>query len=131
MASSIGADDAKPTGSEAAAILMMMMSDEEAATIVRRLDPSEVQDLGSAMFSVADVSEKQIDTVFDLFIANARARTTIGFDAAPRIRSVMEQALGSERAETVLARITPTTESRALDGLRWMDPGHDRRADRT
>jgi flagellar motor switch protein FliG len=33
----------------------------------------------------------------------------------------MEQALGPERAESVLARITPPTDSRALDALRWMD----------
>ena len=33
----------------------------------------------------------------------------------------MEHALGQERAETVLARITPPTRSRALDALRWMD----------
>ena len=29
--------------------------------------------------------------------------------------------LGAERAENVLARITPPTRSRALDPLRWMD----------
>jgi len=50
-----------------------------------------------------------------------KARTTIGFGAAPRIRAVMEHALGADRAENVLARITPPTRSRALDPLRWMD----------
>src|SRR3546814_16645319 len=33
----------------------------------------------------------------------------------------MENALGTERGESVLARITPATRSRALDELRWMD----------
>ena len=110
-----------PTGSEAAAILLMLLGDSEAADVLSRLDPSEVQHLGAAMFNVADVSEQQVDSVFDLFLSRARARTTIGFGAAPRIRAVMEQALGPERAESVLARITPPTNSRALDALRWMD----------
>ena len=54
-------------------------------------------------------------------MTRTRARTTIGFGAAPRIRAVMEHALGAERAESVLARITPPTRSRALEPLRWMD----------
>ncbi len=110
-----------PNGSEAAAILLMLLGDDEAADVLSRLDPNEVQHLGAAMFNVADVSEEQVEGVFDLFLNRARARTTIGFGAAPRIRAVMEQALGPERAESVLARITPPTDSRALDALRWMD----------
>ena len=110
-----------PGGSAAAAILLMTLGDAEAAEILSHLDPNEVQHLGSAMFDVADVSEEQVESVFDLFMTKAKARTTIGFGAAPRIRAVMEHALGQERAETVLARITPATRSRALDALRWMD----------
>jgi flagellar motor switch protein FliG len=110
-----------PRGSEAAAILLMMLGDEEAAEILSHLDPHEVQHLGSAMFNVADVSEDQVESVFGLFMTRAKARTTIGFGAAPRIRAVMEHALGADRAESVLARITPPTRSRALDALRWMD----------
>lgn len=111
-----------PSGTDAAAILLMVLGDDEAAELLSRLDPSEVQQLGSAMFSVTDVSEKQVEQVFDQFIIRARERTSIGFGAAPRIRAVMESALGADRAESVLARITPATRSNALDALRWMDP---------
>ena len=110
-----------PGGSEAAAILLMMLGDAEAAEILSHLDPHEVQHLGSAMFNVADVSEDQVEGVFNTFMTKTRARTSIGFGAAPRIRAVMEHALGAERAENVLARITPPTRSRALEPLRWMD----------
>jgi flagellar motor switch protein FliG len=112
---------AEPNGSEAAAILLMMLGDAEAAEILSHLEPHEVQHLGSAMFGVADVSENEVEQVFHTFMGRAKARTTIGFGAAPRIRAVMEHALGAERAENVLARITPPTRSRALDALRWMD----------
>ncbi|WP_129794317.1 flagellar motor switch protein FliG [Sphingosinicella sp. CPCC 101087] len=108
-------------GSETAAILLMMLGDEEAAEILSHLDPHEVQHLGSAMFNVADVTESEVKEVFDAFMTRARARTTIGFGATPRIRAVMEHALGAERAETMLARITPPKRSHALDALRWMD----------
>ena len=112
---------AGPAGSDAAAILLMMLGDSEAAEILSYLEPDEVQHLGSAMFNVADVSEDQVAGVFDTFMTRTRQRTSIGFGAAPRIRAVMEHALGAERAENVLARITPPTRSRALEPLRWMD----------
>jgi flagellar motor switch protein FliG len=119
LAEALGANS--PDGSSAAAILLMTLGDDEAAEILSHLDPVEVQHLGSAMFEVADVSEEQVEGVFDLFMTKARARTSIGFGAAPKIKAVMEHALGQERAETVLARITPPTRSRALEALRWMD----------
>lgn len=109
-------------GADAAAILLMVLGDEEASELLSRLEPAEVQQLGTAMFGVTDVNERHVEDVFDLFISRARQTTSIGFGAANRIRAVMENALGAERAENVMARITPATRSRALDALRWMDP---------
>ena len=113
---------ATPNGSEAAAILLMLLAEEEAAQVLSLLQPEEVQHLGGAMFGVANVSEDQDEDVLDLFVRRARARTTIGFGADAQIRGMMERALGSERAENVLSRITPVARSNALDSLKWMDP---------
>lgn len=112
--------DAK--GAEAAAVLLMVLDDNEAADLLSHLDPAEVQQLGSAVFGLQDVSEHHVEDVFDTFIGRARKATTIGFGAAGRIRAVMENALGAERAENMLSRITPATRSPALDALRWMAP---------
>jgi len=109
-------------GAEAAAVLLMVLDDAEAADLLSHLDPAEVQQLGSAVFGLQDVSEHHVEDVFDTFISRARKATTIGFGAAGRIRAVMENALGAERAETMLSRITPATRSPALDALRWMAP---------
>jgi flagellar motor switch protein FliG len=100
----------------------MLLGEDEAAQVLTRLEPDEVQHLGGAMFSVADVSETQVNSVFSLFVDQARARTTVGFGADIQIRGMMEKALGNERAENVLSRITPATRSNALDALKWMDP---------
>lgn len=109
-------------GAEAAAVLLMVLDDSEAADLLSHLDPAEVQQLGSAVFGLQDVSEHHVEDVFDTFIGRARKATTIGFGAANRIRAVMENALGAERAENMLSRITPATRSPALDALRWMAP---------
>lgn len=108
-------------GSQAAAILLMLVGDAEAAEILGRLEAHDVQRLGSAMFHVSDVSEQDVARVIDRFAGQARSRTTIGFGAAPRIRAVMHHALGTERAETVLAKVTPPQRCTALESLRWMD----------
>jgi flagellar motor switch protein FliG len=110
------------SGTEAAAILLMVLAEEEAAEVLSRLDPEEVQALGGAMYGVADVSEQQVDRVLDQFVDRARARTTIGFGADQQIRGMMARALGQDRAENVLARITPPKQSGALDALKWMEP---------
>ncbi len=109
-------------GAEAAAVLLMVLDDAEAADLLSHLEPAEVQQLGSAVFGLQDVSEHHVEDVFDTFISRARKATTIGYGAANRIRAVMENALGAERAETMLSRITPATRSPALDALRWMAP---------
>ncbi len=111
----------EPTGSQAAAILLMLLGEEEAATVLSRLDADEVQFLGGAMFGVANISETEIDSVFDIFVDRARVRTTLGFGADRQIKGMMHKALGAEKADKVLQRITPVKHVSALEGLKWMD----------
>ncbi|MBY0306079.1 MAG: flagellar motor switch protein FliG [Sphingomonas sp.] len=109
------------TGVERAAVLMMLVGDDEAAAILQKLDPEEVRQLGKAMFAVADVSEIEVETVLDDFVGKARARTGVGFDPRPRIESMMNRALGQEKADSVLARITPPADACQIDLLDWLD----------
>lgn len=111
-----------PIGSKAAAILLMLLGEEEAADVLGRLDPAEVEHLGGAMFGVADVSEREVNSVLDEFVCRARERTTIGFAADGHIKGMMERALGPDRAGTILSRITPPTRSPSLEALQWMEP---------
>jgi len=109
------------TGVERAAVLMMLVGEEEAAAILQKLEPDEVRQLGTAMFAVADVSEEEVAGVLDDFADRARARTTVGFDPRPRIEAVMNRALGPEKAESVLQRITPPEAVCEIELLDWLD----------
>ena len=109
------------TGVERAAVLMMLVGEEEAAAILQKLEPDEVRMLGKAMFTVADVAEPQVAHVLDDFVAKAKDRTAIGFDPRPQIETMMTRALGQDKADSVLARITPREEVCALDLLDWLD----------
>ncbi|MDB5694827.1 MAG: flagellar motor switch protein FliG [Sphingomonas bacterium] len=111
------------TGVERAAVLMMLVGEEEAAAILQKLDPEEVRQLGKAMFAVADVSEQAVEDVLDDFVDRARERSSIQFDPRPRIEAVMNKALGTTKADSVLARITPSDAACELEMLEWMDAG--------
>lgn len=109
-------------GVERAAVLMMLVGEEEAAAILQKLDPDEVRDLGRAMFTVADVSEAEVEQVLDDFVFKARGRSSIVFDPRPQIEGMMNRALGSDRAEGVLARIIPPEANARLEQLQWFEP---------
>lgn len=111
------------TGVERAAVLMMLVGEEEAAAILQKLDPEEVRKLGSAMFTVADVSEQEVELVLDDFVGRARERTGITFNPGPKVEAVMTRALGREKAESVLAQITPPEAVCEIDLLDWLDAG--------
>ncbi len=110
------------TGSAAAAVLLMLFEEDEAAQILSRLEPEEVRQLGYAMYDVADVEVGEVNSALDQFVNKARGRTTIGYGATNHIRGAMHKALGPERADNMLARITPPTRSTKLAMLKWMEP---------
>jgi flagellar motor switch protein FliG len=109
------------SGVEKAAVLMMLVGDEEAAAILQKLEPEEVRQLGKAMFAVADVAEPQVEDVLDEFVGKAKDKNTIGFDPRPQIETMMTKALGADKAENVLSRITPREEACGIELLDWLD----------
>lgn len=109
-------------GAAAAAVLLMLFDEDEAAEILSRLEPEEVRQLGYAMYDVADVEVAEVNQALDLFVNKAKGRTTIGYGASKHIKGAMHKALGPERADNMLAKITPPTRSNKLAMLKWMEP---------
>ncbi len=108
-------------GATAAAILLMLLSDDDAAGILQGLEPDQVRMIGQTMFKVADASEAAVETALDLFVDQCRGMSALSIGAAPRIRTVMTQALGNVRADNILSEIAPQSSASLLDVLRWMD----------
>ena len=120
------ADDAQETsppidGKSAAAVLMMLLAEEEAAAIVGHLDAHEVKALGTAMLGVAGISENNVDAALELFADKCRGVNPLAADPTPRVRSVIQQALGPSRAGTLLADIAPVSSPKLTEMLDWME----------
>lgn len=111
----------KMPGSAAAAVLLMLFDEDEAAQILSRLEPEEVRELGYAMYDVVDVEVDEVNQALERFVGKAKGRTTIGYGAAKHIRGAMHKALGADRADNMLARITPPAKSAKLGMLKWME----------
>lgn len=109
-------------GASAAAILMLLLEEKEAADVLRHLDPDEVRQLGSEMFSAAEADEHKVDLALGRFVAGSREVSALTPGADRKIRSVMADALGDDRAGSLLATIAPQQRRNALQKLRWMDP---------
>lgn len=109
------------TGTQKSAILMMLLGEDEAAEILKNLSPREVQHLGAAMYSVQGVDQQTVNLVLDEFLAIIKQQTSIGLGAGNYIRNVLTKALGGDKAQSVLSRITPASSERPIDILDWMD----------
>jgi flagellar motor switch protein FliG len=104
-----------------AAVLMLLLGEEQAASIIRYMDPKEVQALGAAMVSVGDISQEAVNAVLDDFIATFKQQTSLGLGTSDYVENVLKAALGEDKAASVLGRINPTSASKGLEILRWMD----------
>ncbi len=109
------------TSTQRAAVLMLLLGEQEAANIISYLNPKEVQPLGAAMVSVADLSQEAISAVLDDFIGTIKRQTTLGLGVNEYVESVLKRALGPDKAASVLSRIMPGQSSKGLEVLRWMD----------
>lgn len=109
------------TGTQKSAILMMLLGEEEAAEILKNLTPKEVQHLGGAMYSVRNTDQETVNAVLDEFLAIIKKQTSLGLGAGNYIRNVLNRALGEDKAQSVLSRITPASSERPIEILDWMD----------
>ena len=111
----------KLTGTQKSAILMMLLGEDEASEILKNLTPKEVQHLGSAMYSVEGLDQDTVNKVLDEFLAIIKEQTSLGLGAGNYIQNVLNKALGQDKAQSILGRITPAESSNAIEILEWMD----------
>ena len=109
------------SGTKRAAVLMLLLGEQQAAEIIRFLNPKEVQALGGAMVSVADLSQEAVNAVLDEFVTTIKKQTSLGLGTTDYVEKVLKRALGDDKAASVLGRIMPGQSSKGLDILSWMD----------
>jgi flagellar motor switch protein FliG len=108
-------------GAQKGAILMLALGEEEAAEVMKHLGPREVQKLGQAMVAMSTVGADQVESVLDAFCSQADRDSSFSLSSDQSIRSILNKALGDDRAATLLGRILQKGDTSGIDKLKWME----------
>lgn len=106
---------------EKAAILLMSLGEDNAAEILRHMEPKEVQKIGLSMAQLKNVQKDQVEGVMADFMEVISNQTALGVGADGYIRKMLVNALGEDKAGTLVDRILTGGNTTGLDTLKWMD----------
>ncbi len=107
---------------EKAAILLLSLGETDAAQVLRHLGPKEVQKVGVVMAQMRNVQREQVERVMSEFVDAVGDQTSLGVGADSYIRKMLTQALGEEKAGSLIDRILLGGSTSGLDSLKWMEP---------
>ena len=113
--------EADRTGTERAAILLLTLGEQEAAQVLRHMGAKEVQRIGIAMAKLSNVSREEVQGVISDFSSAVESQTSVGVGAEDFLRKVLVDALGQEKAASIIDRISIGRSTKGLEALKWMD----------
>jgi flagellar motor switch protein FliG len=108
-------------GTQRAAILLMSLSEQDAANVLKQLDAREVQKLGVAMAEIKQITREQMTAVLDNFIGTVDGRANIASGSPDYVRRVLTQAVGKQKTDMLLDRVSTGQTGQGIEALRWMD----------
>lgn len=112
---------ARLTRLERAAIMLMSLGEKDAAEILKHMGPKEVQRVGSAMATLSNVTQQQVEAVVQEFLVAVSGQTGLGLGSDSYIRNMLTQALGTDKAGALIDRILLGGNTTGLDSLKWME----------
>ncbi|WP_246429136.1 flagellar motor switch protein FliG [Pseudoxanthomonas broegbernensis] len=110
------------SGVQRAAVLLLSLGETDAAEVLKHMGAKEVQKLGLAMATMSGVTREKVMQVMDDFEGALDKQTSLGVGADDYIRNVLIQALGADKAGSLIDRILLGRNTTGLDTLKWMDP---------
>ena len=109
-------------GRRKAAMLLILLGPEKAAKIYKHLDEASIEFLTLEIASVRKITSEERRAVLKEVQEMVMAKEFLGKGGVSYARELLEQALGKERAEELLRRLTSSLQSKPFDFLRTSDP---------
>ncbi|MDN0074178.1 flagellar motor switch protein FliG [Crenobacter sp. SG2303] len=108
-------------GIRRSAVLLFGLGQAQAVEVFKYLGPKEVQKLSQIMSAIDNVSYEELDNAVNLFREQCGQRISI--DASDDyLRNVLTEALGSDKAGTLLDKVMQGADNSGIESLKWMDP---------
>ena len=108
-------------GTQRAAILLMSLGEQDAANVLKQLDARDVQRLGIAMAELQEVSREQMTAVLETFIGVVDGKANIASGSQDYVRRVLTQAVGKQKTDLLLDRVSTGQSGQGIEALKWMD----------
>ena len=116
------ASNATMTHLRRSAILLLALDDESAAMVLRQLPAREVQEVSQEMARLDNVSHEDMHQVLNDFQDEAEQYAALNLNSTEHIRAVLEKALGTERAASLLVDILDNNGANSgIDALNLME----------
>lgn len=121
MARTVSAD--KLNGSEKAAVLLLSLGGELASKVLSGMNEEEIQHLGNYMASIGAVSGDVSKKINEEFLSRTAGGATKGYSVGnlASVKKLLQEALGEEKAEEVVANLSVPTEEAGIETLRILD----------
>ncbi|HEY1795486.1 MAG TPA: flagellar motor switch protein FliG [Stellaceae bacterium] len=107
---------------EKSAVVMMSIGDDAAAQVMKFLSQLEINQLSVAMARISNVTKDAVTSVYQEFIDLMLQETSIGIGAESYIRAVLEKALGTDKADRLVARLRQGDYFAGIEAIQWQDP---------
>ncbi|WP_438971100.1 flagellar motor switch protein FliG [Methylophaga sp.] len=111
----------KLSGTEKAAVFLRSIGEADASAVLKHMSPKEVQKVGQAMATLANVTREEVQTVIGSFVQTVEQETGLGIGSHDYVRNMLVGALGEDRAGSLLDRILSGSNTNGLEQLKWMD----------
>jgi flagellar motor switch protein FliG len=108
------------SGKRRSAILLLALDDDTAAEVFKRMAPQEVQEVGSEMTKLDQVSHAEMNAVLDAFQREQEEFVALK-NSNEHIRMVLSKALGDERAASLLEDIFESKGGSGIDTLNFIE----------
>ncbi|MEG1362809.1 MAG: flagellar motor switch protein FliG, partial [Lachnospiraceae bacterium] len=109
-------------GIQKAAILLIALGPEKSAEIFKHLKEEEIESLTLEIANTRSVSPKAKETVLEEFYQICLAQQYIAEGGIGYAKDLLEKALGNEKAQDVISRLTASLQVRPFEFVRKADP---------
>jgi len=110
------------TGRQKIAVLLIGLGEEAASLILNKLSQEEVEDITVELASMRAVPPELQEPVLDEFYSMLLAQSYISQGGVGYAKTILDKALGEERANEVLGKLSSIIRSTPFDFLKKTDP---------
>ena len=105
-----------------AAMMLIALGDDVAAQILRHLDERTVEKVSVEVSKLRSVNPKKLQPILNEFYQLSLAQEYIARGGIDYARTMLEKALGPQKAIEIINRLQRTMESNPLEMLKDVDP---------